>query len=55
MLTSGVMLLRDNARPHANTAAPTRTLLGHFNWELFDRAPYDPDLAQSDYHLSTYL
>jgi hypothetical protein len=33
MLTYGVVLLHDNARPH--TAARTRALLEHFNWELF--------------------
>jgi hypothetical protein len=33
MLTYGVVLLRDNAHPH--TAACTRALLEHFNWELF--------------------
>jgi hypothetical protein len=34
MLTDGVMLLHDNVRQH--TAAHTRALLDHFNWELFD-------------------
>jgi hypothetical protein len=34
MLTSGVVLLREIALPH--TAARTRALLEHFNWELFD-------------------
>jgi hypothetical protein len=48
-----VVLLHDNARP--NTAARTRALLEHFIWELFDHAPYSPDLAPSDYHLFTYL
>jgi histone-lysine N-methyltransferase SETMAR len=52
MLTSGVILLHDNARPH--TAARTRALLEYFNWELFDRPPYSPDLAPSDYELFTY-
>jgi hypothetical protein len=33
MLTSGVVLLHDNARPH--TAARSRALLEHFNWEFF--------------------
>jgi hypothetical protein len=32
-----VVLLHDNARKH--TAARTRTLLEHFNWELFDDPP----------------
>jgi histone-lysine N-methyltransferase SETMAR len=49
-LTSGVLLLHDNSR----RSARTRSLLKHFNWELFDHPPYSPDLAQSDYHLFTY-
>jgi hypothetical protein len=53
MLTSGVVLLHDNARPR--TAARTRTLLAHFNWELFDHPPYIPDVTPSNYHLFTYL
>jgi hypothetical protein len=53
MLTSRVVLLHDNACPH--TAAPSRALLKHFNWELFDHPPYSPELDQSDYHLFTYL
>jgi hypothetical protein len=32
MLTSGVVLLHDNADPH--TAARTRVLLEHFSWEF---------------------
>jgi histone-lysine N-methyltransferase SETMAR len=52
MLTSGVMLLHDNARPH--TAAGTRAMLEYFNWELFDHPPYSPVLAPSDYRLFTY-
>jgi histone-lysine N-methyltransferase SETMAR len=53
MLTYGVVLLHDNARPH--TAARTRALLEHFHWELSDHSPYSPDLALSEYHLFTYL
>jgi histone-lysine N-methyltransferase SETMAR len=53
MLTSGVVLVHDNARPH--TAARTRALLKHFNWELLDHAPYSLDLAPTDYRLFTYL
>jgi hypothetical protein len=37
------------------TAAHNRTLLEHFNWELFDHLPYSPDLALSNYNLFTYL
>jgi transposase len=43
------MLLHDNARPH--TAARIRALLEHFNWELFDHPPYNPDLTLRDYFL----
>jgi hypothetical protein len=53
MLTSGVVLLHDNVRPHS--AARTRALLEHSNWELSDHPPYSPDLAPSDYHLFIYL
>jgi histone-lysine N-methyltransferase SETMAR len=49
MLTKGVVLLHDNARPH--TAARTTALIKRFNWESFDHPPYSPDLAPSDYHL----
>jgi transposase len=53
MLTPGVVLLHNNARPH--TAPRTREQLEHFNWELFVLPPYRPDLAPSDYHLFTYV
>jgi histone-lysine N-methyltransferase SETMAR len=53
MLTYSVVLLHDNA--HLLTAAHTQALLEHFIWELFDHPTYSPDLAQSDYHLFTYL
>jgi hypothetical protein len=37
VLTSGVVLLHDNVQPH--TAARTRALLEHFNWDLCDHPP----------------
>jgi histone-lysine N-methyltransferase SETMAR len=49
MLISVVVDLHDNSHP--NTAARTRVLLEHFNWELFDHLPHSSDLAPSDYHL----
>jgi transposase len=55
MLTSGVVLLHDNACPHKSTAACTGAVLEHFSWELFDHPLYSPDLAPSDYHLFTCL
>jgi hypothetical protein len=43
MVTTGVMLLHDNA--HLHTAASTQALLEHFNWELSNHPPYSPDLT----------
>ena len=34
MLSSGIVLLHDNARPH--TAAATKRLLQRFRWKVFD-------------------
>jgi hypothetical protein len=53
MLTYGVVLLHDNARPY--TAARTWELLVHFNWELFGYPPCCADLTSSDYRLCTYV
>jgi hypothetical protein len=49
VLTSGVELLHDNARPH--TAAHTQALIQKFYWDLLYHPPYSPDLAPSDFHL----
>jgi hypothetical protein len=49
MLTYGIVLLHDDLCPQ--TAAFTRALLEHFNWELFDQPPYSPDFTEGDYHL----
>ncbi|KAJ4436264.1 hypothetical protein ANN_18895 [Periplaneta americana] len=53
MLTAGVVLLHDNARPH--TAQRTAAVLTEFGWELFDHPPYKPDLAPSDFHVFLHL
>jgi len=44
-----IILLHDNARPHV--AAPIKTYLETFNWEVLPHSPYSPDIASSDYHL----
>jgi len=49
MLTNGVCLLHDNARPHV--ARDTKALLEKFGWDVISHPPYSPDLAPSDYHL----
>jgi hypothetical protein len=46
MPASSVVLLHDNVCPY--TAACTRALLEHFNWELFDHHTYSPDLALNE-------
>ena len=53
MLSSWILLLHDNARPH--TAARTAQLLQQFRWEVYDHPPYSPHLAPSDYHLFMHL
>jgi len=53
MLSSGIVLLHDNARPHM--AASTAERIQEYGWELFDHPPYSPDLAPSDYHLFMHL
>jgi hypothetical protein len=53
MLTRGVVLRYDNARPH--TTARTNALIKRFNWEIFDHPSYIPGLAPSDYHIFTKL
>lgn len=49
LLSRKVLLVHDNARPHA--ARTTQTLLENFKWEIFAHPPYSPDLAPSDFHL----
>ncbi|GBN64886.1 hypothetical protein AVEN_7506-1 [Araneus ventricosus] len=49
MLSQGILLLHDNARPHS--AGVTQNLIQQFGWEQFDHRPYSPDRAPSDCHL----
>ncbi|CAH1961654.1 unnamed protein product [Acanthoscelides obtectus] len=49
MLTKGVRLHHDNARPH--TSRQTTTLIEEFRWETVTQPPYNPDVAASDFHL----
>ncbi|GFX67160.1 histone-lysine N-methyltransferase SETMAR [Trichonephila clavipes] len=53
MLSSGFVLLHDNARPH--TANRTQYLIIYFGLEQLDHPSYNPDLAPSDYHLFMHL
>jgi histone-lysine N-methyltransferase SETMAR len=49
LLSSGVMLLHDNERPHA--AARTKAMLQEFGWKVFEHITYSPELAPSDFYL----
>ena len=49
LLSNGVVLLYDNARPH--TAAHTAETLRKLKFQVMAHPPYNPDLALSDYHL----
>ena len=53
MLTAGVCLIHDNARPHF--AHANIKLLEPFGWYVSTHPPYSPDLAPSDYHLLTEM
>lgn len=53
MLSEGIVLLHDNARPH--TARDTQRLIEQFGWEQFNHPPYSPDLAPSDFHLFLHM
>ena len=53
MLSRGVVMIHENARPH--TAAATQNLITTFGWEQFDHPPYSPDLAPSYFHLFLHL
>ncbi|KAK8406844.1 hypothetical protein O3P69_007418 [Scylla paramamosain] len=49
LLSEGVLLLHDNARPH--TAVHTINTLQELHFEVLEHPAYSPDLAPSDYHL----
>ncbi|GFX92222.1 histone-lysine N-methyltransferase SETMAR [Trichonephila clavipes] len=54
LLTSGVLLLQDNARPHS--AINTQNLIRSFGWEQIDHPPYSQTWRlRSDFHLFRYL
>ncbi|KFM62375.1 Histone-lysine N-methyltransferase SETMAR, partial [Stegodyphus mimosarum] len=48
-LSKGIVLLHDNARPHA--AKQTCELLKTFRWEVWNHSPYSPDLSPPDFHV----
>ena len=53
LLTSEVVFVHDNARPH--TARVMTALVDSFRWEQFSHPPYSPDLALSNFHLFLHM
>lgn len=49
LLSAGVLLQHDNARPH--TARATVATITDLKFECLPHPPYSPDLAPSDFHL----
>ena len=49
MLSDGITLLHDNARPH--TANLVRDKLQRFGWETPQHPPYIPDLLPCDFYI----
>lgn len=49
LLTRGVLLHHDNARPHM--ARLTQERIDELGWQLLQHPHYNPDLAPSDFHL----
>jgi hypothetical protein len=49
LLSTGVILHHDNARPH--TARATAVTIEDLHFECLPHPPYSPDLAPSDYHM----
>ncbi|GBL84764.1 hypothetical protein AVEN_93807-1 [Araneus ventricosus] len=49
ILTSGLVLIHDNARPH--DAAVTQYLLDQFKWDVSDYPMHRSDLATCHFHI----
>ena len=53
LLSSGVLLLHENVRPH--TAIHTFQTLEKLGFMVLEHPAYSPDLVPSDYHLLVHL
>ena len=53
MLSDGIIVLHDNARPHILSLV--RDKLQRFGWETLQHPPYFPDLSPCDFHIFSDL
>jgi transposase len=49
MFTAGVLILHDNARPHA--AGAVSKISEKYGWQMLPHLPYIPDLSPPDFDL----
>jgi len=49
LLENGVLILRDNARPHLGK--DVRELLDGYSWEVLIHPPYNPDMSPPEFDL----
>ena len=49
MLSDGIIVLHDNARPH--TASLVRDKIKRFGWETLQHPPYSLDLSPCDFRI----
>jgi histone-lysine N-methyltransferase SETMAR len=53
MFAAGVLILHDNARPHASGAISE--ILEKYGWQVLPHPPYSPDMSPIDFDLSPKL
>jgi histone-lysine N-methyltransferase SETMAR len=53
MFAAGVLILHDNARPHASGAVSE--ILEKYGWQMLSHLPYSPDMNPTDFDLSPKL
>jgi transposase len=49
MFAAGVLILHDNARPHASDAVSE--ILEKYGWQVLPHPPYSPDMSPTDFDL----
>ena len=49
MFPASVLILHDNAQPHASGAV--LEILGKYGWQVLPHPPYSPDMSPPDFYL----